>query len=401
MNKSIIVVVILLLGSCSVRESPTANEIEVDLSVNIDNVETRKLKLSEIAREFRMVLLETSGAALLNNPTEFALNDEYILIVDRDQKPAKLFTTRGEYIRDIGSIGVGPDEYLSVVSPHIDKKDNSLWLLLGGNYSHPKEGWQYIYNMSGHLVNKINTTDRSRDHNANRVLIHNNKVIKPGNVDSRNMISIKSVENEHVDKISNRIPSDYFTYTTNTSIVYPFEESYHFKIGEADTIYSLSPEGKVTAIATVFTKAHKFDEEKVKEARSSGGPGRFENIQNAVEGCYSIKLLGETAKHYLLSVTINGKAHSTKLLAVDKDSGDAFFFELINDFRFDITASSQPFIYNNEYIIFHYPAITFIDALRKKIADTKDMDIITEMEILTESIKPGDNDILLIYKMKS
>ncbi|MFP4489598.1 MAG: 6-bladed beta-propeller, partial [Bacteroidales bacterium] len=112
MNKSIIIAIILLVSSCSGRKGSTANEIEVDLSVNIDNIETRKLNLSEIASEFKTVLLETSEAALLNKPTEFAINDEYILIVDRDQKPAKLFTTTGEYIRDIGDIGVGPDEYL-------------------------------------------------------------------------------------------------------------------------------------------------------------------------------------------------------------------------------------------------------------------------------------------------
>ncbi|MDZ7738846.1 MAG: 6-bladed beta-propeller [Bacteroidales bacterium] len=400
MNKSIIIAIILLVGSCSGRKGSTANETEVDLSVNIDNIETRKLYLSEIAREFRMVLLESSEAALLNNPTEFALNDEYILIVDRDQKPAKLFTTTGEYIRDIGSIGVGPDEYTSVVSPHIDKNDNSIWLQLGGNYSHPKEGWVFVYNNSGELVKKINAFGRSDDQGANRVLIHNNKVIKPGNVDSRNMIVIKTIDNENVIKIKNRIPSDYFTYSTNTSIVYPFDEDYHFKIGESDTIYSLSLEGKVTPVATVFTDRYKFDEAKIREARSSTGPGRFENILAATEGCYSIKLLGETANHYLLSVTINGKAHSTKLLAVDKDSGEAFFFEIINDFRFDITESRRPFIYNNEYIIFHYPAITFIDALRKKIEDTKDMNIIPKLEMLAESIKTDDNDILLIYKMK-
>lgn len=400
MNRSIFIAIIFLLGSCSGRQDHRADKIEIDLSVSVDNIETRTMNLSVIASEFKTVFLESSEAALLNKPTEFAINDEYILIVDRDQNPAKLFTTAGKYLRNIGSIGVGPDEYLSVVSPHLDKKDNSIWLLLGGNYSHPKEGWIYIYNESGHMVNRINTRDRARDRNSNRVLIHNNKVIRPGNVDSGNMIEIKSVDDEKTVKIKNRIPSDYFTYTTNTSIVYPFEGNYHFKIGESDTIYSLSADGDVSAIATVFTEAHKFDEEKVREARSSGGPGRFENIQTSVEGCYSITLLGETAEYYLLSIRINGKANSTKLLAVDKDSGEAFFFEIINDFRFDIASDRQPFIYNNEYIIFHYPAITFIDALRKKIEDTEDINVINDMEMLAECIKPGDNDILLIYRMK-
>lgn len=400
MNKSTIIAIIFLVSSCLGGPDSESNEIEVDLSVNIDNAETRKLNLSELAGDFKMVILETNEAALLNSPSEFAINDEYILIVDRDKKPAKLFTTEGKFISDIGDIGAGPNEYLSVVSPHIDKKDNSIWLLLGGNYSHPKEGWIYVYNSSGELINKINIFERSDDQSANRVLIHNSKVIIPGNVDSRNMISINSIDNENVIKLKNRIPSDYFTYTTNTSIVYPFDDNYHFKIGESDTIYSLSSEGKVSAIATVFTDRYKFDEEKIKEARSSIGPGRFENIQSAVEGCYSIKLLGETAKHYLLTVTINGKAQSTKLVAVNKDSEESFFCEITNDFLFDISVSRQPFIYNNEYIIFHYPAITFIETLKSKIEDTNDTPAIRDLKILAESIKPDDNDILLIYKMR-
>jgi len=400
MNKSTIIAIIFLVSSCLGRKDSKTNEIEIDLSVNIDNAETRKLNLSELASDFKMVILETNEAALLNSPSEFALNDEYILIVDWDQKPAKLFTTEGKFIRDIGDIGVGPDEYLSVVSPHIDKKDNSIWLLLGGNYSHPKEGWIYVYNNSGELVNKISTFVRSEDQSANRVLIHNNKVIKPANVNSKNMIAIKSIDSEKDIKIKNRVPSDYFTYTTNTSIVYPFEDNYHLKIGESDTIYSLSPEGNVTPIATVFTNRFKFDEVKIKDARSSTGPGRFENIQTAVEGCYSIKLLGETAKHYLLTVTINGKAQSTKLLAVDKDSKESFFCEIINDFQFDITVSRQPYIYNNEYIIFHYPAISFIETLKKQIEDTNDENTIQDLEILSETIKLDDNDILFICKMR-
>jgi len=400
MNKNSAIAFLFLLTGCLGRNDSKNNEIEVELSVEIDNIETRDLNLSEIASDFTMVFLETNETALINRPREFALNDDYIIIVDIEQKPSKLFTAEGKYVRDIGSIGVGPDEYLTVVSPHIDKTDNSVWLLLGGNYSHPKEGWIYTYNNSGELINRINTFDRSEDESANGVLIHSNKVIKPGNVGSKNMIVIKSIDNENIIKITNRIPSDYFTYTTNTSIVYPYGENLHFKIGESDTIYSLSPEGMVTPIATVFTNRYKFDEEKVKLARSSRGPGRFENILAAVEGCYSIELLGETAKYYLLSVAVNGAEGSTKLLAVDKGSGESFFFEIINDFLFNISEERQPYIYNNEYIIFHYPAIAFIDALRKKIEETKDTGTITSLETLAASVNADDNDILLICKMK-
>jgi hypothetical protein len=400
MNRSIILAIILLLGSCSGRGDSKKNEIEVDLSVNIDNAETREINLSELALDFRMVILETDEAALLNSPSEFAVNDEYIIVIDRDQNPAKLFTTEGKFIKDIGNIGTGPDEYLSVVSPHIDNKDNSIWLMLGGNYSNPKEGWIYVYNSSGEIINRINTTGRSEVRNANGVLVHKNKVIKPGNVDARNMIIIRPFDNEKEVKIKNRIPSDYFTYTTNTSIVYPFGENYHLKIGESDTIYSLSPEGKVSPVATVFTNRFRFDEEKIKAARSSTGPGRFENIQAAVDGCYSIGLLGETAGHFLLSVTINGKGQSTKLLAVDKDSGEPFFCDIVNDFQYDIPLSRQPLIYNNEYIIFHYPAIAFFETLKKKIEEADDNVNAGELEMLSGSIKPDDNDILLICRMK-
>lgn len=400
MNRLKIIIFILLVSSCAGNNDDKTNAIEVDLAVNIDNAEKNEIKLSELADDFRVVNLETKESALLNIPTGFAVTDDYILVVDMEKNPAKLFTGSGKFVNEIGNIGSGPDEYLTVVSPHINTADTSLYLLLGGNYFHARNGWVYNYNISGEIINRINTSDKSDDRNANRVLMHDNRIIIPGNVDSRDMIIMKSIDNEEVIRVKNRIPRDYFTYTTNTSIVYPFGGNYHFKIGESDTIYSLSVDGAVKPVAIIFTRKYVFDEAKIKDARSTRGSGRFENILAATEGCYSIKLLGETNRYYILFVTINGKDQSTRLLTVDKESGESSFTEIINDYLFDISVDRQPFIYNNEYLIFHYPAVIFLKALKEKSEATKENNIINDIERMRESINQDDNDILLICRLK-
>lgn len=372
------------------------------LKVNIDDIETNDIQLSELVESCDLVLLETKTEALLNSSAGFAVSNDYILIVDYDQYPAKLFKRTGQFISDLGKIGAGPNEYMSVVSPYIDETNESFWLLLGGNYSNINDGWFYIFNKNGEIIQKIRAIEKDDNaSNSNEVLVYDNQILTPGNVKSSNMIVYKSLNIDTVVTIANRIKQDYFTYLTNISTIYPVKDKFIFKIGEADTIYSYTPKsGLIHSVATIYSNKHRFDENKIKEARKTTGPGRFANIQNATENCYSIILLGETDKYYLLSVCIAGKESATKLLLVDKKSGEPSFRQIKNDFQTGAPLDKIPYFYQNKYVIFHYSAIEYLDIIRqqqKVVTDKKD---ILSLQVIADKLKNDDNDILMICKMR-
>lgn len=370
--------------------------------INIDNIETRDVNLSELVDSYDIVPLENKTGSLLNKPQGFAVSNQYILITDWEQYPAKLFTKTGKFICDIGKIGHGPDEYLSVVSPQIDDTNHTFWLLRGGNYLNGKDGWVYAYSLNGQIIQKINTVINKDKHgNSNDILVYNKQILKPGNVGSRNMIEYKSLTEKKDIVIRNRVNPNYFTYTTNNSTIYPLNDKFILKIGESDTIYSFSPKsGKVVPLTAIYTKRHRFDENRIKEARKTNGDNRFENIKKATKGGYSIQLLGETNRYYLLSVTIMDPEPIKKLLLIDKTTHKAFFGQIKNDFQNGLTMESIPYFYQNKYIIFHYPAIVYLNDLKQqaqKISNDKDLSSIKK---INDKIKETDNDILLICKLK-
>ena len=59
-----------------------------------------------------------------------AVSENYIAIKDSERTPLKLFTREGKYIRDIGAVGRGPDEYnISLYGVQIDEARDQLYLL--------------------------------------------------------------------------------------------------------------------------------------------------------------------------------------------------------------------------------------------------------------------------------
>jgi hypothetical protein len=82
------------------------------------------MRLSDLVNSCKFVQLDNNPDAFLNWPSHFAVSDSFILITDALDKPAKLFTISGRFIRNLGSVGKGPDEYISVISPYIDEESN-------------------------------------------------------------------------------------------------------------------------------------------------------------------------------------------------------------------------------------------------------------------------------------
>jgi len=343
-----------VLASCNDKKG-SKEEI---MTVSFDNLSEMSVKLSDLVENCRYVSLDSSQDALLNRPAQIAVSDEYLLITDYLDTPAKLFSADGKFICNLGSIGQGPKQYRSVICPYIDEEAGSFWLLRGGNFSQAKENRFLVFDKEGNVVREYDATPLlGDDSHAGSVVLYNGILAAAGEVDSKYMFSCMSLEGKEIIRIPSRLPAGCFSYASGSEI-YPRGNQFVFKIGDTDTVYVFDLQNKrVKPEMIVHTADHAFDEDAIEKARESRGPDRFRNILRATEGAYSIDLAGETGKYYLFLVTVHGENMKTRLAFAEKSSGKAYFVNLINDLDGNraVDASELSF-YNNEYLIVHKPS---------------------------------------------
>lgn len=121
---------VAILAACSstplnvkVIESDSSKLLVVD---EADVTETRDLKLSEVADDFRIVRFDNRDEAFFK-PGLPAFSENYIAA---GKDPVKLFTRDGKYISDVGSIGNGPGEYnIGVYDVLIDEEADRIYIM--------------------------------------------------------------------------------------------------------------------------------------------------------------------------------------------------------------------------------------------------------------------------------
>jgi len=114
-NTNIIVAACLLLylfptGSCNKKEALPINVIPVARTIG----EYHILNLSDYAIDIKYIPLETNDNVLLGGITQIVYENENILICDRLPPNCYLFNNNGMFCRNIGQLGQGPEDYLSI-----------------------------------------------------------------------------------------------------------------------------------------------------------------------------------------------------------------------------------------------------------------------------------------------
>jgi len=120
--------------ACGKEESATeivnvgGNKVYVTHADQIHD--TIDLSLSDLIEDCEVIVLETKEGSFISRAHKVAVSDKYIAVKDSERTPLKLFSRNGEYLRDIGAIGRGPDEYnISLYGIQIDEKRENLYLL--------------------------------------------------------------------------------------------------------------------------------------------------------------------------------------------------------------------------------------------------------------------------------
>jgi hypothetical protein len=119
----------LLSCNSAVQEENINGNIMLVCNVNelTDNV--KELMFSELVESVDIVKLETNDSCLIKSVWKVYVTDGYIGILEHDQRPYKLFDRKGYFISQIGNIGQGPNEYVSIISSNIDETSKRVYIM--------------------------------------------------------------------------------------------------------------------------------------------------------------------------------------------------------------------------------------------------------------------------------
>lgn len=108
----------------------------------------REVKLSELASDVQFVQLENAKDALLGHFENIELTKNYIFVMCWKQ-PILQFSRTGKFIKSIGRIGKGPDEYTACMKMSVDEKNKRIYLQIAD------QGKMMVFNFDGKYVRTI------------------------------------------------------------------------------------------------------------------------------------------------------------------------------------------------------------------------------------------------------
>lgn len=126
--KRIISILFIFLCFVSIIKGQTdINDIpyKIDIKKNFKNIET--VNLSRIGKELSYLPLETSPQCLIQEIDKILFSKSFIFVNDTRNRLLQ-FDKNGKFLRQIGSLGRGPEEYLFVYDFCLNEETNEIYI---------------------------------------------------------------------------------------------------------------------------------------------------------------------------------------------------------------------------------------------------------------------------------
>ena len=127
------IITLFIFFSCSANLSQTIEKKEKGLVIDIDNAKINiddEFLYSSKFKSIKTIALETNELCLIGFINKIRVYGDYIIILDSDiAKSILIFDTNGRFIRKIGSIGQGPDEYTDPFDYAVDIEEMAIYVL--------------------------------------------------------------------------------------------------------------------------------------------------------------------------------------------------------------------------------------------------------------------------------
>ena len=360
-------VAVLILNSCN--KKPTATDIiEVNghdvFVTHADKItDTVDIMLSDILDYCEAIPLETRQESFISRAHKVSVSENFIAIKDSERTPLKLFTRGGKYLRDIGVVGRGPDEYnISLYGVQIDEAKDCLYLLPFAN---------------ARQILVFGTDGLARDHIPLRFQQRKFKAW---------------VEDDIVTVLGMPFKQDsavVFQQTINGELIqYIPPEEYHLALDFSSEVSSSHNTGEYDFFQAIYSNTQKdtlyhydVDANRLIPKYTLD----FDTEEWPLYFCFDLP------RYYYTWIRGRG------IVLADKKTTETHYIRLINDFYGGIELSMH-WDSSHGMFISPVPALDLMKKIDRCLAIQKDQEIIKRLEELDSAIDENSNDILFVGK---
>jgi hypothetical protein len=362
------------------------------ITINEGFTNRKNLPLSEVAADIEYVKLEFTKKSSINQIRNIFITDKYIFISSNGLPYVMQFSRDGQFIRQVGTIGKGPGEYLLCRGFTVDE-ENELILIY--------DNWTYkilCYSFSGEYKKTIET---------NNDLIRNFMVAQNGEIICQSApIRIQQTYfmllslNEKGDTIFLK-KSWYFrnfngTYFGGPDNIFVHNDSIYVREYFNDTIYlynnkSLEP--------SYILQWDKYKDPRIFSFQNLGIKRILDNNSKVFE----LTLIQSSSSYLYLYYNYHYKNYLGRF---DKLTGDVLFTEqkqgcLVNDFDGGLSVNPS-FNAPNRWIA-ELPADSLLDTLTPEYfakSPAKYPNKKEKLKDLVDSLDENDNPVIMIITLK-
>ena len=386
---------IFLFGCSTSNIDKRRKESTNDLyTIDVESVIRNKLytPLSEVGTDIIYLPLETRNDNLLRKIRKIEITESFIFVSDK--RNLLQFTKNGEFIRQIGKIGKGPGEYISILNFSVNEKANTIILL--GEYRFMK------YNLQGNFIRRI-TNPISTEfvfYRPDRIAFYHATNIE---TNKTNLI-LTNQDLKVVFKFQNYNPRPKTNMSLQNAPLYVFENKPYFKEHYNDTLFWVKDSVLIPHI--VYNEKNLLldhDFEFKYTGKISDIEKQFEKVKN--------KLLTENifeSKRFVFTSYQKGcnprKINYTRILfnkeknKITAIKGNAFVNDIDGGPNFypeKIVNDSKLVMWLDAFKLKEHVASSAFKSSTPKYPEKK-----KELEKLANSLKEDDNPVLMLVKLK-
>ena len=348
-------------------------------TVIISNVhdikDTLNLPLSYFTEGFELVRLDnTKVDALVSRDRPMAvISDNYIGFFCYQFFPFKLFDRKGNYLRDIGAFGQGPNEYSDVSTAQIDEKNNRIFIAEYASYKNI-----LVYDLEGNHLPSIPLAYSNRKMTFYIDMEKQTVFVGSTTYSDTPIIWIQDFEGNVIQEFRNNSFGNDNPIRSNNILQLGWHTeniaiSYDFNNPDYQILYNYNQEKN--EIIPKFQLLNK-----------GGG--------------FSMR---ELPYHFIYeTLTVGG--YGGEDIIIDKETLKGCYFNLVIDEFGDMPVSPSLFYYqyNSDYFYITKQPYDFIEDLDRVLAAPGKLspDALKKAQNLRESLDEDDNCIIIITKLK-
>jgi len=380
----ILLIVLLASVSKSYCQAKTYHEqFNINIKKNINNV--KAINLSEIGTELSYIPLETSPECLIPEISKVEIVDSYIFV--NATKSLLLFDIDGKFIRQIGSEGRGPEEYLSVSDFCVDKEQDEIYII-----SAPK---LLIFGFNGVLKESVKLSFR-----PSQIILKDKKNLMyhlynvPGRYSMEDSWIITDKKGTILCRYKNSLER-----TSQPGLIIPrtplymYNNTAHFMEFGIDTLYYFQKDQKKPYAIFNFGDL-KMDTDPLLT------PETLKKISKMLFEKISITSIYENT-NYLFLKFFQGLTDSTRCAIYDKINGDLIFIrdnKFINDLDGGIMFRPEQIINDNLLVdyIDAFDLLKIIKEMQSNTSTNKGKNVPTKLSNLNKQLTETSNPVIMV-----